>query len=447
MCTASRPGDEPLAVARVTGYLVEKLVLPFRELYGTNVLAAYYRLKHRLLQSPHEYHAVVAGARHVVTFDGQVWSLGVHCGSLLLAKDFAHNTFSLTLNRAGSGLMSVSVQLNHTSLVFYPGLKTYRLYESSEPRQSCLHRDLPPPETRRDVPRVKLASENGVSITCDVRAGLCSVTLGLWLHGGSGPQLGASGSVGSAVRLPQQVSKANAANPWPGVHSLSLRGWGPGSPGAPPAAASWGAPNLSRHERSRCRGLAHEGFPPSVSFLLSLWGRVGARVGRGSRVEGPAPPGTLARLAHVPLSHRRVCRPPGHQRQRGRQRADAAGRHPGPQPGGARPRLAGPWRKLTSAPDRAPPAGPSSRTPVPAWGTASVWWTPPPFSACAPRTPVAPRSSFLPATWLPPTSTCVPAASCPWTLLHGVLESLPKPTLGCQRFHTRHPLSSAKILG
>ena len=62
----------------------------------------------------------------MVTFDGQVWSLGVHCGSLLLAKDFAHNTFSLTLNRAGSGLMSVSVQLNHTSLVFYPGLKVSR---------------------------------------------------------------------------------------------------------------------------------------------------------------------------------------------------------------------------------------------------------------------------------------------------------------------------------
>ncbi|GAB5583070.1 apolipoprotein B-100 [Prionailurus iriomotensis] len=189
-------GDEPLAVARVTGYLVEKLVLPFRELYGTNVLAAYYRLKHRLLQSPHEYHAVVAGARHVVTFDGQVWSLDVHCGSLLLAKDFAHNTFSLTLNRASSGLTSVSVQLNHTSLVFYPRLKpvsgpqTYRLYESSEPRQSCPHRDLPPAATRRDVPRVKLASEDGISITCDVRAGLCSVTLGLWLHGVSAGLLG-----------------------------------------------------------------------------------------------------------------------------------------------------------------------------------------------------------------------------------------------------------------
>ena len=79
------------------------------------------------------------------------------------------------------------------------GPQTYRLYESSEPRQSCLHRDLPPPATRRDVPRVKLASENGISITCDVRAGLCSVTLGLWLHGGSGPQLGASGPVGSAL--------------------------------------------------------------------------------------------------------------------------------------------------------------------------------------------------------------------------------------------------------
>lgn len=68
-------------------------------------------------------HAVVAGARHLVTFDGRVWGLGARCGSLLLAKDFARNTFSLTLNQAGSGLTSLTVELNHTALVLYPGLK------------------------------------------------------------------------------------------------------------------------------------------------------------------------------------------------------------------------------------------------------------------------------------------------------------------------------------
>lgn len=68
-------------------------------------------------------HAVVAGTRHVVTFDGQVWGISAHCSSLLLAKDFAHDMFSLTLNRAGSGLTSLTVELNHTTLILYPSLK------------------------------------------------------------------------------------------------------------------------------------------------------------------------------------------------------------------------------------------------------------------------------------------------------------------------------------
>ncbi|XP_033614577.1 uncharacterized protein LOC104852384 [Fukomys damarensis] len=41
---------------------------------------------------------MVAGARHVVTFDGWVWDRTAHCSSPLLAKDFAHNTFSLWLS-------------------------------------------------------------------------------------------------------------------------------------------------------------------------------------------------------------------------------------------------------------------------------------------------------------------------------------------------------------
>lgn len=66
---------------------------------------------------------MVAGARYVVTFDGRVWGIGDRCGRLLLAHDFAHDTFSLTLNRAGSGLTSLTMGLNHTILALYPSLK------------------------------------------------------------------------------------------------------------------------------------------------------------------------------------------------------------------------------------------------------------------------------------------------------------------------------------
>nr|XP_054363489.1 uncharacterized protein LOC123844460 [Mirounga angustirostris] len=47
-------GNEPLAVARVTGYVVEKLLQPLGELSRTNVWAEYYRLQRRLLESPHD---------------------------------------------------------------------------------------------------------------------------------------------------------------------------------------------------------------------------------------------------------------------------------------------------------------------------------------------------------------------------------------------------------
>lgn len=64
---------------------------------------------------------------------------------------------------------------------------------------------------RTDVPRIELSSEDGVSVACDIRAGLCSLTLGLWLHGGSGPQGAASEPVLLAVLRPQSASRAEAS--------------------------------------------------------------------------------------------------------------------------------------------------------------------------------------------------------------------------------------------
>ncbi|KAL0611549.1 hypothetical protein AAY473_018173 [Plecturocebus cupreus] len=119
-----------------------------------------------------------------------MWDLSAQCSSVLLAQGFVHHTFSLMLSRTGSGLTALIVELNHMTLIFYPSLQAYRLYNSSLPGESCPDLQLPPAMTRRDVPRIELASEDGISVSCDVPTGLCSLTRGLSHHGESGPQQG-----------------------------------------------------------------------------------------------------------------------------------------------------------------------------------------------------------------------------------------------------------------
>ncbi|XP_078208516.1 apolipophorins-like isoform X1 [Callithrix jacchus] len=87
------------------------------------------------------------------------------------------------LSRTGLGLMALTVELNHVTLIFYSSLQAYRLYNSSLPGDTCPDLQLLFAMKRRDVPRIELASEDGVSIFCDVPTGLCSLTLCLWHHG------------------------------------------------------------------------------------------------------------------------------------------------------------------------------------------------------------------------------------------------------------------------
>ena len=54
--------------------------------------------------------------------------------------------------------------------------QTYKLYDSSLPTEICPHLDLPPAKTRGDIPKIELTSEDGISVTYDVRTGLCSLT-------------------------------------------------------------------------------------------------------------------------------------------------------------------------------------------------------------------------------------------------------------------------------
>lgn len=60
--------------------------------------------------------------------------------------------------------------------------QAYKLYDTALPGEGCWDLE-PSPAELNTGPRVELSSEDGVSVSCDVPAGLCSLTLGLWHHG------------------------------------------------------------------------------------------------------------------------------------------------------------------------------------------------------------------------------------------------------------------------
>lgn len=67
-------------------------------------------------------HAILMGTKHLMTFDGKIYDLASNC-SVLLAKDFVHNTFTIILNEETSNSRSLYVEMNQTVISIYPRLK------------------------------------------------------------------------------------------------------------------------------------------------------------------------------------------------------------------------------------------------------------------------------------------------------------------------------------
>ncbi|XP_030433966.1 uncharacterized protein LOC115658723 isoform X5 [Gopherus evgoodei] len=180
-------GDHSVDLANITNYLIEeKLMRPLWDLYNINPVAEYYRIKQRMMESPFEYHAVLMGNKHFRTFDGRIYDLTSKC-SVLLAKDFVHNTFTIVLNQESSGLRSFHVEMNQTTIDIYPGLKTYKMYNFSLMEENCLSLDHSLEKNgitmRKEANRIEVLNENGISVSCDFHYDLCTVTLDGWHHG------------------------------------------------------------------------------------------------------------------------------------------------------------------------------------------------------------------------------------------------------------------------
>ncbi|KAK2543908.1 hypothetical protein Q9966_002757 [Columba livia] len=179
--------DRSLDLANVTNYLIEeKLMRPFQDLYNINVVAEYYRFKRRMMESPFEYHAMLMGTKHLMTFDGRIYDLASKC-SILLAKDFVHNTFTVILNEEANNSRSLYVEMNQTVIEIYPRLKIAKMYNFSFMDENCqvLDQSLEKNSTnsRSEANTIEVSNQEGVSVSCDFRFDLCTVTLAGWHHG------------------------------------------------------------------------------------------------------------------------------------------------------------------------------------------------------------------------------------------------------------------------
>ncbi|CAI5792171.1 Hypothetical predicted protein [Podarcis lilfordi] len=180
-------GESMLDLANITNYLIEeKLMKPFRRLYSINPAAEYYRFKQRIMESPFEHHALLMGNKHLRTFDGKIYSLTSKC-SVLLAKDFVHDAFTVILNLTSSGRRSLHITMNGTTVVIYPEQKIYKKYNYSLSEENCQHFDIPPEENglanQRYSDLVEVSTTNGALFSCDLRYDICTLTLDGWHHG------------------------------------------------------------------------------------------------------------------------------------------------------------------------------------------------------------------------------------------------------------------------
>ncbi|XP_040297386.1 uncharacterized protein LOC121008756 [Bufo bufo] len=199
-------------LANVTHYIIEeKLMKPLRELYSVNPVAELYRFKRRMMESPFEYHAVLIGNKHIVTYDGNIIDLSSKC-SLLLAKDFVHNTFTIVLNQGTGGQRSLHIDMNQVSIDIYPGLKI---------EENCQNLDVPAVKNgvsiKKHANKIGVSNQEGVTVQCDNHYDLCSITLEGWHHGVSAGLFGTNDNeAGNDLLLPDHT-RAN------GTHDFSLK--------------------------------------------------------------------------------------------------------------------------------------------------------------------------------------------------------------------------------
>ncbi|NXP19309.1 APLP protein, partial [Scytalopus superciliaris] len=115
-----------------------------------------------------------------------MYDLASKC-SVLLAKDFTHNAFTVILNEETSNSRSLYVEMNQTMISIHPRLKIAKIYNISFMEKNCqvLDKSLEKKtnNSRRETNKIEISNQKGVALSCDFQYDLCTVTLAGWHHG------------------------------------------------------------------------------------------------------------------------------------------------------------------------------------------------------------------------------------------------------------------------
>ncbi|XP_032086906.1 uncharacterized protein LOC116517843, partial [Thamnophis elegans] len=179
-------GEATLDLINLTNRIIEEKVMkPLRGLYHINPAAEYYKFKRAIMESPFEHQALLMGTKHLWTFDGKMYSLTSNC-SLLLAKDFSQNAFTVILNQSSSADRSLYLNMKRRAVVIYPEQKIYKEYNTSL-LKDCGSFDVPLQGNgtiiQLDTNHVEMSAADGALVFCDLRYDFCTFTLDGWHHG------------------------------------------------------------------------------------------------------------------------------------------------------------------------------------------------------------------------------------------------------------------------
>ncbi|KAJ3594613.1 hypothetical protein NHX12_003920 [Muraenolepis orangiensis] len=192
--------------------LEEWLLGPLKALTSIRPAAEFYRLKHRVMDSPFLYQALLVADQYVVSFDGLLYQLPVGLCPVVLAQDRSKNAaFTLLLSPRPQSHHFLSLAMNGSTLsIFADGQvkNSCHLSTAREPRVAV----------RRTTHAVEVSNQNGLSVLCDLSLDLCSLTLDGWLHGTSVGLLGTNDNeAGNELPLPhgsQAASRAHFIRSW-----------------------------------------------------------------------------------------------------------------------------------------------------------------------------------------------------------------------------------------
>ncbi|XP_058013738.1 uncharacterized protein LOC131185316 [Ahaetulla prasina] len=179
-------GEATLDLINLTNRIIEeKVIEPLRGLYRINLAAEYYKFKRAIVESPFEHQALLMGTKHIWTFDGKMYSLTSNC-SLLLAKDFSQNAFTVILNQSSGAERSLYLNMEKRVEILYPEQKIFKQYNTSL-LKDCGSFDVPLQENgttvQVDTNHVEMTAADGALFFCDLRYDFCTFTLDGWHHG------------------------------------------------------------------------------------------------------------------------------------------------------------------------------------------------------------------------------------------------------------------------